>query len=228
MSENMKIWDAVKQPPPHALRPITFGNLKGKSDISPQWRYQALTEQFGPCGVGWKFDIVKTWTEAGSDDKVFAFSQVNLFIKVDGEWSEPIPGIGGDFLINLRNGKTYCNDEAFKMATTDALGVACKMVGVAADIYAGLWDGSKYVSTEPATKPTGENKLTIGERTEIANNLSDYGLVGEEIRLLVEFVADQKQCGVHDKKIGIALLKKEDCAAWIKEYNAAKKLEDAA
>ena len=30
------------------------------------------------------------------------------------------------------------------MAITDALSVAMKMIGVAADIYAGRWDGSRY------------------------------------------------------------------------------------
>jgi hypothetical protein len=38
----------------------------------------------------------------------------------------------------------YNSDEAFKMATTDALSVALKMIGVASAIYEGKWDGSKY------------------------------------------------------------------------------------
>ena len=30
------------------------------------------------------------------------------------------------------------------MSITDALSVACKMLGIAADIYAGAWDGTQY------------------------------------------------------------------------------------
>lgn len=142
--ENMDIWNKVRRPPETALKQITAGRLKGKSDISPQWRYQVLTEVLGPCGIGWKYEIKKLWTEAGSYDQVMAFSEVLLWVKVDGQWSEPIPGIGGAALIAKESSGLHSNDEGYKMAVTDALSVALKMIGVAADIYAGLWDGSKY------------------------------------------------------------------------------------
>ena len=40
------------------------------------------------------------------------------------------------------------NDEALKMATTDALSVAMKQLGVAADVYMNNMDGSKYQKPE--------------------------------------------------------------------------------
>ena len=40
------------------------------------------------------------------------------------------------------------------MAVTDAFSTSLKMIGVAADIYAGRWDGSKY-KDEPAENPKG-------------------------------------------------------------------------
>ena len=39
------------------------------------------------------------------------------------------------------------------MAVTDAFSTALKMLGVAADIYAGAWDGSKYHETPSAPAP---------------------------------------------------------------------------
>ncbi len=51
---------AVKSVPQSALKPIEFGKLKGKYDISPQWRWEILTETYGMCGIGWYFDIVET------------------------------------------------------------------------------------------------------------------------------------------------------------------------
>jgi hypothetical protein len=153
--ENLSIWNAVKQPPTGALRQIQAGRLKGKSDINPQWRYKTMTEQFGPCGVGWKFDIVKTWTEPGPDNQVISCAQINLYIKVDGQWSEPIPGVGGHMLVVKESAGLHANDEGFKMAITDALGTAMKMLGVGADVYAGLWDGTKYKDTEDkSSNPT--------------------------------------------------------------------------
>ena len=158
MSDNMKIWDAVSRPPDKALKPIRGGRLTGKSDINPQWRYQAMTAQFGPCGIGWRYTIDKLWTEPGVDGVVFAFAQVSVQVKDGGEWSAPIPGIGGHKMIEAEKSGLYCNDECFKMATTDALGVALKMLGVAAEIYLGNYDGSKYL-TPPAEEVRQQAEL---------------------------------------------------------------------
>ena len=105
-----------------------------------------MTEAFGPCGIGWKYQIERLWTEKGDKEVVFAFAQISLFIKFNGEWSEPIPGIGGNMLLAMERGGLHNNDEAYKMAVTDALSVAMKALGVAADIYAGMWDGERYIN----------------------------------------------------------------------------------
>jgi hypothetical protein len=106
------------------------------------------------------------WTEPGSDGQIFAFAKVSLFYKVaslasspipDDVWSDPIPGIGGSMLVAKEKSGLRSNDEAFKMATTDALSVALKMIGVAADIYAGLWDGTKYKEGE--AKPISQDQV---------------------------------------------------------------------
>ena len=65
MSDNMRIYDAVRSVPEKAKRAITGGRLKGKTDINPMWRIEALTEQFGPCGDGWGYSIDRLWFEEG-------------------------------------------------------------------------------------------------------------------------------------------------------------------
>jgi len=107
-----------------------------------------MTENFGPVGIGWTFTIDKMWTEAGTDGQVFAFVNISMRIKVNSEWSESFPGTGGHQLVVKEKYGLHNNDEAFKMATTDALSVAMKMIGVAADVYSGMQDSafpdSKY------------------------------------------------------------------------------------
>lgn len=56
-SDNLSIYSAVCNPPSEALKPIKGGRLVGKSDINPMWRIKTLTEQFGPCGIGWGYTI---------------------------------------------------------------------------------------------------------------------------------------------------------------------------
>lgn len=157
--------------PQDALREIKYGALKGKSDINPQWRYEALTDIFGLCGVGWKYEIVDTHTEpVTATGELMVFVQVNLYIK-DGEWSEPIPGFGGDFLIIKDKNGIHGNDEAFKMATTDALGTAAKLIGVAADVYRGKCDSKYSRGSVPNTSnyaPNQEQKSTAPQ------TVSDY------------------------------------------------------
>ena len=146
------IYDSLARPPKDALREIQAGKLKGKTDINPQWRYKAMTEKFGLVGIGWKYEVQKLWTEAGAGNEKLAFAQVAVYIKDGDVWSEPIVGIGGSRLVQLEKGAAVSNDEGYKMAVTDAFSTALKMLGVAADIYAGRWDGTKY-NDEPATLP---------------------------------------------------------------------------
>lgn len=148
---NLELWDKVSRPPADALRQIMGGRLNGKTDIKPQWRYKVMTETFGPCGIGWKYTIDKLWTEPGSDNQVFAFALVSVYVKVDGVWSEAIPGQGGSMLVEKEKNGPFSSDEGFKMAITDALSVALKMLGVAGEVYMGNWDGAKYKNNPPAT-----------------------------------------------------------------------------
>ena len=150
---NMELWDKVKKPPKDALKEITGGRLRGMTDINPMWRYEALTREFGPCGVGWKFEITRSGKDPGSNEQVIAHVEINLYVKRGGEWSEPIPGVGGAMMVVKEKSGLHTSDEAFKMAVTDALSTACKMLGLGADVYAGKWDGSKYKDETPPKQP---------------------------------------------------------------------------
>ena len=144
INDNLQYWEKLERPPKWALRAITGGRLAGKTDINPQWRYQAMTEVFGPCGVGWKIIREKEWTIPGTEGQVFAFVNVSIQVKIEDVWSETIPGTGGSMLIEKEKNGLHCNDEAFKMATTDAIGTALKMLGTAAHVYNGPNFKSKY------------------------------------------------------------------------------------
>lgn len=143
---NLELYEKVRSVPQNAQKPISAGRLKGKTDINPMWRIKALTEHFGACGIGWYYNVTKQWTEVCGDE-VCAFVNIELFVKVDGEWSKPIFGTGGNKLIEKESKGLHVSDECFKMATTDAISVACKQLGFGADIY---WhdDKGKYEKTE--------------------------------------------------------------------------------
>lgn len=156
---SLEYWDKLKQPPGWALGKIQGGKLAGKTDINPMWRIQAMTETFGPCGIGWKFAVTDIKFADGANGEKLVFVQVDLYINVAGKWSAPIPGCGGDYLADTEKGKLVSNDEAVKMAITDALGNAMKYLGVAATVYSKGIDGTKY------SRKSAENTKTEPEQS---------------------------------------------------------------
>ena len=164
--ENMKLYNFFRECPEAAQKPITAGRLKGKTDINPMWRLKKLTEVFGPCGFGWTVRIVRTWLEDGAEKvrmndrgeilernrERTANVEIALKVKHNGEWSEEIAGIGGAMFLELENRGFNTEDEAYKKAYTDAISVACKALGIAADIYFAKDPDSKY-QTEDQTPP---------------------------------------------------------------------------
>lgn len=152
MEENLKIYNMIKKVPDEAQKRITGGRLSGMTDIKPMWRIEKLTEVFGACGLGWYTTTRNREIIDGANGEKIAVVDINLFVNYkkpfgldEDLWSEPIEGTGGSsFIANERNG-LYTSDECFKMAYTDALSVACKSLGMGAEIY---WGDSKYVKQE--------------------------------------------------------------------------------
>lgn len=140
--ENLKYYNLGRQVPQEAKKSIGGGRLKGMTDINPMWRIKKLTEMFGVCGIGWKYEIEKEWIEKNGDEQA-AFIKINLYIKDEDKWSEAIPGVGGSMFVTKEKNGLYTSDECFKMALTDALSVSCKALGIAADVYFDK-DKSKY------------------------------------------------------------------------------------
>lgn len=137
--ENLSIYEAVRYVPENAKKKISGGRMIGKTDINPMWRIKTLTDLFGPCGFGWYYKTINQWLEVFGDE-VAAFVQIELFICVDEKWSQPINGIGGSMFAEKEKGGIHVSDECYKMATTDAISVACKQLGIGADVY---WEADK-------------------------------------------------------------------------------------
>lgn len=144
--DNLKIYNLARTVPNEARKPIIAGRLKGMTDINPMWRIKKLTEMFGPCGVGWWYDIFdKMIIEDDITKQKAAFVDIKLYY-IDpetGHESHGIPGTGGASFVAQESKGPYLSDECFKMALTDAISVAAKALGVGADVY---WDkdNSKY------------------------------------------------------------------------------------
>lgn len=168
---NLELYEAFRAVPETAQKTINGGRLNGMTDINPMWRIKTLTERFGPCGIGWKYTIDKQWTERGEDEAA-AFCNITFCYKWNGEWSEGIQATGGSKFVATGKGGLYTSDECYKMALTDAISVACKMLGMGADVY---WDKDITKYSTPTT-PKAEAKPVDSERAHYMKAIAASGL----------------------------------------------------
>jgi hypothetical protein len=140
--DNLEFWNALKRTDPKATKPFQrAGGFRG-TQIDPAWRLQMMTEVFGPVGKGWGYEQLE-WTVA--ERMVFICCRVWYIDPQTGEKYFTGPQWGGTEMVRRnRDGTERPDDECFKMSMTDAIGKCMLQVGLAADIYLGQFDDSKY------------------------------------------------------------------------------------
>ena len=195
---SIELFRAQARPPQEALKTIEFGRLKGKSDINPQWRIEALTETYGLYGVGWFVQIKDTnMVDLPETQEKMLFLTLELYVRDwsipdEYKWFGPALGIGGDYIIVRDKNGVHGNDEAYAMAMTDALGKAAKLFGIANDIYRGKFD-SKYGWRDQIEKRQeinntnwkrdGENVYVLGQKGFV--DIKELSL--EQLKAVVNF-----------------------------------------
>ncbi len=137
-----ELWDRLgKTDPAHTKSFQRAGGFKGTA-IKPMWSYRRMTEEYGPCGIGWgvnepSFQLVH------SADEALVYCTVSVW---HGVRENVVFGVGGDKAVAKFSSGIKTDDEAFKKAFTDAITNALKLIGVGADIHMGMFDDSKYVN----------------------------------------------------------------------------------
>jgi len=198
--ENLELYDKLKSVPQDAQKKITGGRLNGMTSIQPIWRIKKLTEELGPCGVGWKTEIVKKEIIEGSDGQKAAIVDINFYYKHEDKWSDAIPGTGGSMFVTQEKAGPHVSDECFKMAYTDALSVAAKAIGLAAEIYGDSDSANKYGKTKLnldehdiyAIKKRLEEKLTSKiQKLKTADDVAEQvGITTKQIAKVILYCKD--------------------------------------
>lgn len=149
MSENLRIYEQARAVPQEAQKAFNNGRFSG-TDINPMWRIKKLTELFGPAGFGWYTEVISQRSERLDDDTLIATVDIHLYVRNGEAWSKPIYGTGANTLASKTKSGRMVSDEGYKMAYTDALSVACKALGIGANVY---WDKDPTKYTVPQQKP---------------------------------------------------------------------------
>ena len=234
---NMQYYEAGRSVPKEAQKAFSNGTFSG-TDINPMWRIKKLTEMFGPAGIGWYVEVLSERAETYGET-VMAIVDINLYIKADGEWSKPIFGTGGNQLVQVTKSGARPSDEGYKKAYTDALSIACKALGIGADIWYSadpdVYDptskyASKYVSgSKEAARTVGEQKLkALGgevEQKPAPNQVEVPMIAPGQQRFLLENMPPeqlkkyQKRYG--DELQGMTREQAEAGVAWVQKLQGA-------
>ena len=146
---NKELWNKVCMTDPKHVKPITGKQYSGNSP-KPYWVVERLTDEFGPCGIGWGFQILSERIERFSETESLHIAVVRFWYEWDGKRGE-LEQIGQTKASYMSSKDKFILDEdAPKKSVTDALIKCASYIGFAGDIFSGRWDDSKYVAEAAA------------------------------------------------------------------------------
>lgn len=141
---NKALWQRAFTTDPKAVKAITGKQYKGNSP-KPYWIVERLTDEFGPCGIGWGFTILSERFERFGDTESLHVAVVRLWYVMDSQRGEfeQVGQTRSSYMSAA--GKFIVDEDAPKKSVTDALVKCASYLGFAGDIFSGMWDDSKYV-----------------------------------------------------------------------------------
>ena len=200
--DNKALWVRAFTTDPRAVKPITGKQYKGNSP-RPYWIVERLTDEFGPCGIGWGFTILNERMERLTDTDVLHVAVLRFWFVLDdkrGEF-EQIGQTKATYLTfpkkpdgSLAEPRLLVDEDAPKKSVTDALVKCASYLGFAGDIFSGMWDDSKYVQwagEEWDRRMTPEKSAREYELDELALFLIDCHMNGKDMDAIhVWYAAD--------------------------------------
>lgn len=143
--KNTELWNRVQKTDPSAVKAITGKQYNGNSP-KPYYIVHRLTEEFGPCGIGWGFSVVNERIERFGETDSLHIALVDFWY-VLGDKRGQFQQMGQTKCSYVSSKDKFVLDEdAPKKSVTDALVKCASYLGFAGDIFSGRWDDSKYVN----------------------------------------------------------------------------------
>ena len=153
MSNHLDLWNRFADIDPAFTKPITGKDYRGTSP-NPHYVIHCLTEMFGPVGVGFGWEVEQDeFTPIG--EEVLHWCRIRFWHT---DRSNGFSAYGQTkALMKTKNGLRL-DEDAPKKSLTDAITKAASQIGIAANIFLGRWDDSKYVAEVNAEYRQEERK----------------------------------------------------------------------
>jgi len=134
---NTKLWDSVEKTDPKFTKRVN--QRGGFTAIGAQYQVHKATEAFGPFGIGWG---VKEESFQRYEDTGLVLYQGTLWYKYGKDIGEVPIHSSIKYHANSR-----VDDDFAKKVATDAMTKGLSKLGFNADVFMGLFDDNKYVSS---------------------------------------------------------------------------------
>ena len=152
-NDKMALWNAVCETDPAHTKQVN--QRGGFTAIDAQYQVRLATEQFGPVGEGWGYEVVHGTIDGG--DTLLASADVVMWHGKRDNTFGPERGIAP----LVKGGRV--DDDAAKKATTNALTKLLSRLGFNADVFLGLYDDNQYVNDMRAKKAAENDPPASGE-----------------------------------------------------------------
>lgn len=183
MSDKMDIWNRNKTIDQKYTKQATVGGQKITS-FSLQSVTMMATQEFGPFGKGWGYEVEQERFDEGSiiqDQVTHENGDVQPQVKeithtliirfwymLDGEKITcPIQAGHTPYLRRTKYGPSH-DDEYYKKTLADAIKKSLSMLGFGADIFLGLMDDKHYLQTMASEKQ-------LQEQSELPQKIEEFG-----------------------------------------------------
>lgn len=155
---NLDMWGRLMPTNPKFTKQFKGAGGFSGTALNAMYVIQKLTEEFGPCGQGWRFVLEEDRIQAGHTLKNGDTAKLHIIrghieyrIPTDGDWEgaqwfSTGPQFGQTMLVGENKYGTYTDEEAPKKSITDCIGKCAASLGIGADIFLGLFDDNKYIN----------------------------------------------------------------------------------
>ena len=156
--DNLKLWSAVKTTDTQYTKKGQ-GGQSGSTSINAHYMMMRATEQFGPIGIGWGYDVLEerideaehVYMTIGKDRILDGINKnhtikLKLWFKWGDERGSVIDFGHTKYCYKTQRGKWMYDEEVSKKSLTDAIKRCLSKIGICADIYLGEFDDHQYLA----------------------------------------------------------------------------------
>ena len=210
---NMNLWNKVEATKPSQTKKVNFG--RKITAIDPYHQIKNATEQFGPVGDGWGWDVKQIHA-------IEATNQIGVLISMwHGDQSDQYPPRRfeqwGQAGLYIDKACKKPDEDCLKKATTDGVTKCLSLLGFNSDIFLGMFDDNKYVKEREGEEAKEvaiekDNKVTAIQEAD-DEFIADMNEVWDDIESLRQLYASATSQPILDKLYDRIVELKEEAAS---------------